>query len=202
MVRNKSQSENTSCKTDLSNLSAKIEELLPGGNETNYNIPKNSKKQLLILSGAYPQPGWGVLVEIDDFNKFNYIIEEAILKTYSDKELTTYRECTNLYYEWRKMADSKRIPPNFDIINKSILIHNELRNEINQFLKQDKDNAYNKNNLNKIDELFKKNPLFEFRDDYISIVNHNDDLLRIALSLKGMTNNYDSNVLNNKINEF
>lgn len=202
LVKNIRERQGNSSKTDLSNLSAKIEELLPGGNVTNYDVTSCNSQQLLILSGSYPQPGWGLLIEIEQFNNLENIISHTIKATFNENELNLYNETTNLYYRWREIVSKKPILPIIDNLDKSSILLNELLKEITEFLKQDKSNEYNKNSLNKIVKLFRDNPSLKYSDEYSLICTYDNDLLVIALAIKGMNNTYESNILNDKINDF
>ena len=52
-----------------------------------YHSPKDKKKQILILSGSYPQPGWGILISYKKDQPNNIETElENILNEQIDNE--------------------------------------------------------------------------------------------------------------------
>jgi hypothetical protein len=75
-------SENRDIKNStIPNLSGKLEDLLPFGIRTIYEnkyFSSSEGYQALILSGSYPQPGWGVLISSNHYNHIIDLLENSI----------------------------------------------------------------------------------------------------------------------------
>lgn len=86
--------------SNLSGLTGKISEILPSGTKTIYRdelqLNKKLKNQVLILSGSYPQPGWGVHISLDSVLHFESILEKSI--DYNLREI--FIKGSNSYKFW------------------------------------------------------------------------------------------------------
>lgn len=98
--------------TNLSDLTGKLSELLPAGIKSIYDndyISSSSEtSQILILSGSYPQPGWGVLISVSD----RYTIERLIKDSLGEKAPAIeeiFTNASNSYNEWKSSLDTKPI---------------------------------------------------------------------------------------------
>jgi hypothetical protein len=78
--------KNDSHGADLGDISAHLKDLLPAS--ARRHLPRGFEEDddrfLLVLSGAYPQPGWGVLVPINHHDPAGLVIERLIASTLSN----------------------------------------------------------------------------------------------------------------------
>jgi hypothetical protein len=72
--------ENGNQRADLGDISAHLKDLLPAGARRHLppGFEEDNDRFVLVLSGAYPQPGWGVLVPISHDNPAGLVIERLI----------------------------------------------------------------------------------------------------------------------------
>lgn len=167
--------------SNLTELTGKLSDILPSGTSSIYGEEfqpkKKHKNQVLILSGLYPYPGWGVHISLE--NDFTEKLEKIVKNAMEPSLNVIFSEATTSYDKWN---DLKKVEPTIkgDIerlkekkeycielyeILKSIL--GEYNKEhINDFyfqvLKQKYDAARDKSTEEYIDLL---NPLFEIVDD-------------------------------------
>ena len=66
--------------------------------------------KVLVLSGIYPQPGWGVLVEWRNIPRFENLIERTIARLRAEastNKLQIFTEAETSFHRWREV----RYPP-------------------------------------------------------------------------------------------
>lgn len=97
-------------RADLSQIAARLEDLVPEGIRGRIDISSAGAKvrQLLFLSGAYPQPGWGVLVTLRERHATDFVrqlIENTVAKLTNDPSgesaIQAMRSATRAYHEFQ-----------------------------------------------------------------------------------------------------
>lgn len=103
--------------SDLNPVGAALENLLPVGTDR-YLGPRrtrDSAKQLLILSSAYPQPGWGVLVSLHDDRNLTAKVDQLVNDAINELKRTGMAEDTtdtlisagNTFREWQRLKEHR-----------------------------------------------------------------------------------------------
>lgn len=104
--------------SDLSDLTGKLSDLLPSGIRTIYNdeylSPNEKKNQILILSGSYPQPGWGVLISL----KNHYDIERLLENAIDPKIYSIFIGASNSFKTWNSFKRDKPIKGDVEVQKK------------------------------------------------------------------------------------
>jgi len=103
--------------SDLQGVGAALEHLLPEGTDRylDKRLRPNTARQLLILSSAYPQPGWGVLVPIPDGknadNAVSKIVNAAIEKLGDDNIAATgkmvLKNAGKHFRDWKSLENAR-----------------------------------------------------------------------------------------------
>lgn len=97
-------------RAGLSQIAARLEDLVPEGVRGQIGISSSGEKvrQLLFLSGAYPQPGWGVLVTLQERNTIDFVrqlVENTVanLTNHSGGQnaIQAMRSATRAYHEFQ-----------------------------------------------------------------------------------------------------
>ena len=80
LIKSDQQIETKPAHVDLQSLQATLAELMPPGvgNFLGPGQEGGKRQQLLVLSAAYPQPGWGVLLECGEPSEFERLVDEVI----------------------------------------------------------------------------------------------------------------------------
>ncbi|MDI1235077.1 MAG: hypothetical protein PSX81_12400 [bacterium] len=102
--------------SDLSDLTGKLSDLLPSRIKTIYDdeylSQKDKKNQILILSGSYPQPGWGVLISLKKHDDIERLLEGAI-----DRQVhSLFSEASNSFKTWTALKTNKPIKGDVNIL--------------------------------------------------------------------------------------
>lgn len=138
----RSYSETTS--VNLDSVGAKLSDLMPDGVEQFIDPvyhQNNPNPRMLVLSGSYPQPGWGVLIEWPQhcgMNQFEKLIHAAIIEVIKrlphEKpviELGVFKEAVRCLRSWNDVRDQKpRL--NVSALNDEIDAAERLRNLIRE----------------------------------------------------------------------
>lgn len=108
--------------SDMQWAGAALEQLLPQGTEQYAGLhnPPGASRHLLILSSAYPQPGWGVLIPISDGDRTNHavsrIVDAAVDELGHDQTTTAAKsallDAGKNFREWKSLDEAR---PNFDL---------------------------------------------------------------------------------------
>lgn len=114
-------------KVNLSSVAARLTDVMPEGTElfVRSSAFREGTQRLLVLSGGYPQPGWGVLVEwCKDVRLFEDIIRCASDRLPGDEQGTRgvgiFVNATENYHRWRNTRGSPD-RPDLDTLNREIL---------------------------------------------------------------------------------
>ena len=118
LVKDKSQSDREQrSRADLSQIAARSGDLVPEGvrNRIGVSSAEPEARQLLFLSGAYPQPGWGVLVTLREIRATDFVrqlVESVVanLENYPGgaDSVGAMRMATRAYHEFQWMKDGRR----------------------------------------------------------------------------------------------
>jgi hypothetical protein len=122
LVKDSGEPESAQSNLSLASVGAKLSDLMPTGAErfSNRSAYLDGTARLLMLSGAYPQPGWGVLVEwqpeIGDVESF---VEELITRTiaglHADEKLKVFMEAAASFRRWRALREAATDPTKKDL---------------------------------------------------------------------------------------
>jgi len=104
-------------RADLSRVAARLGDLVPEGVRNrfgdSYTVAK--ERQLLFLSGAYPQPGWGVLATLRDVRATDFVsnlVQDTVAKLQNHPggvdAIVAMRMATRAYHELQKLKDERR----------------------------------------------------------------------------------------------
>lgn len=123
--------------SDLSDLTGKLTDILPSGinsiYENNYFTPKENNNQVLILSGSYPQPGWGVLTSIKNNRDIEYLIDNTLNKI-NPNSYSIFIKASDSFKKWETSKISKPIKDNIDILLEKHKCCVELNNELENLI--------------------------------------------------------------------
>jgi hypothetical protein len=104
LVRDLAAREETETSVDLASLGASLAELMPTGVDrfVSPSAWRQESPRLLVLSGAYPQPGWGVLVEWPgDARSFDNLVTKTLPQLSdgcgSTARLDIFKQATEAY---------------------------------------------------------------------------------------------------------
>jgi len=118
LVREHSQSDRErESRADLSQIAARLGDLVPEGvrNRIGFSSAGAEARQLLFLSGAYPQPGWGVLVTLRERRATDFVrqlVEDTLAKLQSHPggadAIGAMRMATRAYHEFQEMKEERQ----------------------------------------------------------------------------------------------
>jgi len=123
MGRRKQGEENVS----LASVGGKLSDLMPAGTER-FLHPRDRDRsesaKILILSGGYPQPGWGVLVEWQerDIRRFEHLIRHTIELLRGEdpsNDLHGFKEAAQAFHRLQSLR--RPLTPNVATLNLEIL---------------------------------------------------------------------------------
>lgn len=116
LVKDRNRDPPRETTINLTSLGGRLSDLVPGG-AVRFLSPsalQEEPRRLLILSGGYPQPGWGVLVEcphergIDSLVK--HLVDATINSLCADDaagaRLDTFTEAAAGYHRWKEIQDA------------------------------------------------------------------------------------------------
>lgn len=130
----KSHINSSKMNVDLSELGKDLEKLRSIRESDNQD-----HKQILILAGSYPQPGWGLIIDSCDVVEFNNVVRGVINKPEYESFLQAIREATDSYYRLENLPQRPNRPNEFqtwgieiDLAQESLNFLNEAENALNQ----------------------------------------------------------------------
>ncbi len=110
LVKERGQAGAERSDVSLASLGAKLSDLMPGGAErfVSPSAFREDCPKVLVLSGAYPQPGWGVLVEWPQHpSPFERLIQESNTRLSHKAEfadaLRVFSEAATSFHRWRSL---------------------------------------------------------------------------------------------------
>ena len=105
---------------NLSDLTGKLSDIFPSGTSTIYGKElqpnKKGENQVLILSGSYPQPGWGVLISLGA--SFTENIEEIVKNAIEPSLNDIFTKATTSYNNWNDLKEKKPIEGDIELLKK------------------------------------------------------------------------------------
>lgn len=119
----------------LASLGAKLSDLMPAGAER-FLHPRDRDRgesaRVLVLSGGYPQPGWGVLVEwrASDMHRFEDLIRRTIRQMRGEditQDLNVFGEAAQAFHHRRHLRAAPA-KPNVSVMEKEILAAEKIEN--------------------------------------------------------------------------
>ncbi len=95
--------------TDLSSLSSSLADVLPVSRLEGRAISMSgtaSRRQVLVMGGAYPQPGWGMLLSLgkDPCREINQLIAKVLAAMTSDQTqplIDSIKQATRAFHAWK-----------------------------------------------------------------------------------------------------
>ncbi len=134
LVKDMRRREGEAANVSLASVGAKLSDLIPAGAERFVRSPAygGEAPRVLVLSGGYPQPGWGVLVEWRrrDIHRFEDLIRRAIGQMRDDdsiNELNVFRDAARSFHCWRDVR-SAPAKPNVSALEGEILAAEKVDN--------------------------------------------------------------------------
>jgi hypothetical protein len=166
-----------------SNLTGKLIDLLPSGissiYDNDYLSNKKRKNQILVLSGCYPQPGWGILISLNKYWDIEKLLENSINKI----EGNVYSVFINASKNFKNWEVSKRAKPfkdDIEVLKNKKLKCVEFCDVLNSLLSD-----FSAENVNNYIDVFKKirkeESLNEFIEALDSFLKNIDDKFILSI---------------------
>jgi len=111
LVKEMGRRESDAPNVSLASVGAKLSDLMPAGAER-FIHPRDrdcgETPRVLVLSGGYPQPGWGVLVECreEGIQRFEHLIRrtlESMQISHSNHDLQGFREAAQAFHQLQNL---------------------------------------------------------------------------------------------------
>ena len=111
LVKEMGRRERRGQDVSLASVGAKLSDLMPAGTERFLHPRDRDRGQstkVLVLSGGYPQPGWGVLVEWreQDIRRFEHLVQhtiESLQEEATENPLRGFKEAAQAFHIWRNL---------------------------------------------------------------------------------------------------
>lgn len=136
LVKEMGRREDEAANVSLASVGAKLSDLMPAGTER-FIHPRDRDRgesaRMLVLSGGYPQPGWGVLVEWQEreIHRFEDLIRKTIhhlRDEHGDESLDVFTEAAQAFH--RRGNLQRPATPNVSVLKEETLA----AEKINSFL--------------------------------------------------------------------
>ncbi|MEI8355826.1 MAG: hypothetical protein WCG31_07040, partial [Deltaproteobacteria bacterium] len=119
------KNSDTAVSISLENLQAQLNEVLPFGTEQYSSSINDNIQGLLVLSGGYPQPGWGVLIEgcykARDFESLLiYIKEDLSREAIYAKAFDILADATQAFHDFHDFEKQRPPGPHFTDLDSKI----------------------------------------------------------------------------------
>ncbi|MEI6454348.1 MAG: hypothetical protein WCO31_07115, partial [Actinomycetes bacterium] len=128
LVKEMGRREHKPTNVSLASVGAKLSDLMPAGAER-FLHPRDrdqsESQKILVLSGGYPQPGWGVLVEWRrrDIHRFEDLISRTISQMRDQdlaNHLNVFRDATQAFHHQQNLP-ARPAKPNVSAMEEEIL---------------------------------------------------------------------------------
>jgi hypothetical protein len=122
---------------NLAAVGAKLSDLVPTGAErfASSSAYRGEAPRVLVLSGGYPQPGWGVLVEWrPDVRQFEHLIRRTIAQLRdlgSTNRLIIFTEAAQSFHLWQGLRNAPA-RPNLSSLASEILAAEKIRSFVQE----------------------------------------------------------------------
>lgn len=141
LVKNMRRRMDAEANVSLASVGAKLSDLMPTGAER-FGTPsayRGESTRVLVLSGGYPQPGWGVLVEWrpQDIPRFEDLIRRTIRQMQGEdlaNDLNVFRDAAHAFHH-RQNLRAAPAKPNVSTMEGEILAAEKIEN----FLREARD---------------------------------------------------------------
>ena len=170
--------------TNLSDLTGKLSELLPTGiksiYDNDYISSSNKNSQILILSGSYPQPGWGVLISVSEYSTIERLIEDSLReKDPAIKNIFTNASIS--YYNWKSSRDKKPIKEDVEKLRILQTDHINIFQILVNLLADLVPYKFNNFHFEILKQTIRNKPLEEFTINFDSLFKIADDSFTLSL---------------------
>lgn len=139
---------NSDSSINLKSLGAVLDDVMPEGYEQYFHssVSGKSQRSLLVLSGGYPQPGWGLLIEgIRNEDHFEQLVLEVKTQLSIGADITddlkAISDATAQFHKIRNIEENRPERPNTDQLNRDIqaleVIGNPLRDAYSALKNED-----------------------------------------------------------------
>ncbi len=138
LVKEMGRGEREGANVNLASVGATLSDLMPAGTER-FLHPRDrdggESAKVLVLSGGYPQPGWGVLVEWQEggISRFEHLIGHTIERLRGDdpaNDLRGFKDAAQAFHRWQSLR--RPGAPNVSAMEGEILAGEK----IDQFLRE------------------------------------------------------------------
>lgn len=133
LVKEMGRRDDEQTNVSLASVGAKLSDLMPAGAEQFLHPrDRDESPRILVLSGGYPQPGWGVLVEWRrrDIHRFEDLINRTIHEMRgedSTHDLNVFKEAAQAFYHRRNLRAAPA-KPNVSAMEGEILAAENIEN--------------------------------------------------------------------------
>lgn len=126
LVKDLQRRDNTDNRVDLADIGATLTDVIPRGAErfVGSSAFRREAARLFVLSGAYPQPGWGVLIDhVGDAESLERLLANVLQNVRSRSDafsLEVFEEASRAYYELQPLLTGEPVPPDLGIVEREI----------------------------------------------------------------------------------
>jgi hypothetical protein len=128
LVKERGQLASENSVSSLASAAARLRDVMPEGAErfVSPSAFDNESRKLFVLSGGYPQPGWGVLVDWrDNVQFFEGLIRSVSDSLAGDQEfiqgLSVFKKAAASFHDWRDFEHSLPPRPDFTTLEQEIV---------------------------------------------------------------------------------
>ncbi len=191
--------------SNLSDLTAMLKDVLPAGVNKIYDLDKSPRRhlnsQLLILSGAYPQPGWSVLLNYSDAFQIDKLINNTV-NFLGNNLRDIFLDANKSHYEWEECNKQKPDYSSIRTIESMINLTEKLFILLNNISSNIKDPVELKSNLKSIHDIsfeIKDNKLSELIDDFTDVTN---DRYLLSIQIQSLLDQFNETEINDMLLKF
>ena len=188
--------------SDLSDLTGRLSDLLPSGISTIYDDEylshKENKNQILILSGSYPQPGWGVLISLKEHYDIERLLENAI----DPKVHSVFIHASNSFKAWDALKRDKPVKGDVEVLIKKKKYCVELYDVLESLLKELSSEYLNNFYFEILKKITKEGTFKEISQEIDPLIGSADDKFILSLLLLKASKEINENELNSTLISF
>lgn len=188
--------------SDLSDLTGRLSDLLPSGISTIYDdeylFPKEKKNQILILSGSYPQPGWGVLISLKEHSDIERLLKNAI----APKVHSVFIDASSSFKAWNDLKRDKPVKGDVGVLIKKKKYCIELYTVLESLLKELSSEHLNNFYFEILKKITKEGTFNEISQELDLLIVYADDKFILSLLLLKASKEINENELNSTLIRF
>lgn len=188
--------------SDLSDLTGRLSDLLPSGISTIYDdeylSPKEKKNQILILSGSYPQPGWGVLISLKEHSDIERLLKNAI----APKVHSVFIDASSSFKAWNDLKRDKPVKGDVGVLIKKKKYCIELYTVLESLLKELSSEHLNNFYFEILKKITKEGTFNEISQELDLLIVYADDKFILSLLLLKASKEINENELNSTLIRF